>query len=104
MNCHHRHSQHHVKEILLRKTIKRKNRVFKSQWLHEFSFSTEYKPDKSQVISMACNSQFSVHCRGKNNVIQQLKSKQHSKMMLKFSTDRQLIITTMKSIREMRKR
>jgi len=78
----------------------RKKGIFKYEWLQEFKFLKEYKPDKSQATCMACNSQFSVHYGGKNDVIQHSKTKQHSKNMLTFSIDRQLITTAMKPIRE----
>ena len=81
------------------KQEKRKG-VFRSEWLTEFSFLKEYKPDKSQATCMACNSQFSVHHGGKNDVVQHAKSKQHKKNMLTFSVDRQLITTAMKQTRE----
>ncbi|CAF1463507.1 unnamed protein product [Rotaria sp. Silwood1] len=81
------------------KQEKRKG-VFRSEWLTEFNFLKEYKPDKSQAICMACNSQFSVYHGGKNDAVQHSKSKQHKKNMLTFSIDRQLITTTMKPTRE----
>ncbi len=49
---------------------------------------------------MACNCQFSVHYGGKNDVVQHSKTKQHSRNMLTFSIDRELITTAMKPIRE----
>jgi hypothetical protein len=49
---------------------------------------------------MVCNSQFSVHYVGKAMlyIIQRINNM--SKNMLKFSVDRQLITTTMKSARQ----
>ena len=49
---------------------------------------------------MACNNQFSVHYGGKNDVVQHSKSKVHSKNMLTFSINRQLITATIKPTRE----
>ena len=74
--------------------------IFRSEWLQEYNFLKEYKPDQSQVTCMACNSQFNIHYGGKNDVLQHSKSKQHTKNMLTFNTNRQLITTTMKPIRE----
>jgi hypothetical protein len=56
------------------KKEKRKG-VFKSEWLNKFNFLKEYKPDKSQVTCMACNSPFNVHYGGKTDVVQHSKNK-----------------------------
>ncbi|CAF1359389.1 unnamed protein product [Rotaria magnacalcarata] len=77
-----------------------KKGVFRCEWLTEFNFLKEYKPDKSKATCIACNSQFSVHYGGKTDVVQHSKSKQHKTNMLTFSVDRQLITTTMKPTRE----
>jgi hypothetical protein len=37
--------------------------------LSEFKFLKEYKPDKSQIMCMACDDQFSVHYGIKNDKI-----------------------------------
>ena len=81
------------------KQEKRKG-VFQPEWLTEFKFLKEYKPDRSQITCMACNIQFSVHYGGKNDVIQYSKTKQHLKKVSTFSVDRQLITTAIKPMRE----
>ncbi|CAF2955546.1 unnamed protein product [Rotaria sp. Silwood2] len=78
------------------KQAKRKG-VFRFGQLSEFKLLKEYKPNKSQVMCMVCNIQFNVHYGGKNDVVQESKTKQHSKNMLTFSIDRQRITTTIKS-------
>lgn len=83
-----------------KKKTEEKKGVFRSEWLNEFPFLKEYKPDKTRVTCMACNSQFSVHYAGKSDVLQHSKNKQHLKNMMIFSLDRQLITETMKPNRE----
>jgi len=62
------------------------------EWLNEFSFIKEYKPDKNQAT---CNHQLSVHYGDKNDVLQHSKNQQDLKKILTFNIDRQLITTTM---------
>ncbi len=62
----------------------KKKGIFRSEWLQEFKFLKEYKPDKSQATCIACNNQFSVHCGGKNDVVQHTKTKQHAKNILTY--------------------
>ena len=83
-----------------KETNGKKKGVFRSEWLNEFPFLKEYKPDKTRVTCMACNVQFSVYYGGKNDVLQHSKNKQHLNNILTFSIDRQLITSKMKPNRE----